>query len=179
LTYANVMATVAVFIALGGSSYAAISLSKNSVGASQLKAGSVRGSEVKNGSLGVGELKGSARASLRGQKGATGAQGPKGDAGAAATTLWAVLNPDGTLRRGSGVVSVGPSGASTAVKFNQPISSCAIVSSIGRNGSTAPAGESNADEFVTNAQPNDTVIVTAFNSAGAIAQQSVHVAVFC
>jgi hypothetical protein len=31
LTYANVMATVAVFVALGGSSYAAITLNKNSV----------------------------------------------------------------------------------------------------------------------------------------------------
>lgn len=33
LTYANVMATIAVFIALGGASYAAIKLPKNSVGA--------------------------------------------------------------------------------------------------------------------------------------------------
>jgi hypothetical protein len=90
-----------------------------------------------------------------------------------------VLNPDGTLRRGSGVVGVGPSESSTAVKFNQNIDACAILSSIGRNGSTAPAGGSNADEFVTNGQPKDTVVVPPYNSAGTGAQQAVHVAVFC
>lgn len=41
LTYANVMATIAVFIALGGASYAAIKLPKNSVGAKQLKKNAV------------------------------------------------------------------------------------------------------------------------------------------
>jgi hypothetical protein len=41
LTYANVMATIAVFIALGGASYAAIKLPKNSVGTKQLKKGAV------------------------------------------------------------------------------------------------------------------------------------------
>ena len=42
LTYANVMATIAVFIALGGTSIAAVSLKKNSVGSTQLKKGAVR-----------------------------------------------------------------------------------------------------------------------------------------
>ena len=37
LTYANVMATVAVFLALGGGAYAALELPKNSVGTKQLK----------------------------------------------------------------------------------------------------------------------------------------------
>ena len=41
LTYANVMATVAVFIALGGSSYAAVTLSRNSVGSTQIRKGAV------------------------------------------------------------------------------------------------------------------------------------------
>jgi hypothetical protein len=36
LSYANVMATVAVFIALGGSSYAAVNLKKNSVRATNI-----------------------------------------------------------------------------------------------------------------------------------------------
>lgn len=51
LTYANVMATAAVFIALGGVSYAAFKLPKNSVGAKQLKKNAVTGQKVKNGSL--------------------------------------------------------------------------------------------------------------------------------
>jgi hypothetical protein len=37
LTYANLMATLAVFIALGGASYAATQLPRNSVGTKQLK----------------------------------------------------------------------------------------------------------------------------------------------
>lgn len=51
LTYANVMATVAVFIALGGASYAAVSLPKNSVGASQIKDRAVGSSKLKGGAV--------------------------------------------------------------------------------------------------------------------------------
>jgi hypothetical protein len=47
LTYANVMATVAVFIALGGASYAAFKLPKNSVGSKQLKKNSVTTAKIK------------------------------------------------------------------------------------------------------------------------------------
>jgi hypothetical protein len=51
LNYANVMATVAVFLALGGGAYAATQLKKNSVGTAQLKNNSVTGAKVKDGSL--------------------------------------------------------------------------------------------------------------------------------
>lgn len=51
LTYANVMATLAVFLVLGGASYAATQLPKNSVGAKQLKKNAVTGAKVKDGSL--------------------------------------------------------------------------------------------------------------------------------
>ena len=47
LTYANVMATVAVFIALGGASYAAIKLPKNSVSSKQLKKNAVTTAKLK------------------------------------------------------------------------------------------------------------------------------------
>jgi hypothetical protein len=47
LTYANVMATIAVFIALGGASYAAVKLPKNSVGTKQLKKNSVTTAKIK------------------------------------------------------------------------------------------------------------------------------------
>jgi hypothetical protein len=51
LTYANVMATVAVFIALGGASYAAIKLPKNSVGTNQIKKEAVTAAKLKNGTV--------------------------------------------------------------------------------------------------------------------------------
>jgi hypothetical protein len=41
LTFANVLACLALFVALGGASYAAMRLPKNSVGSKQLKAGAV------------------------------------------------------------------------------------------------------------------------------------------
>jgi len=57
LTYANVMATIAVFIAVGGASaFAASQLPHNSVGARQIKRNAVTGSKVKNGSLGQADL---------------------------------------------------------------------------------------------------------------------------
>jgi hypothetical protein len=74
LSYANVMATIAVFIALGGASYAALKLPKNSVGTKQLKKGAVS----------LDKIKRSAQTSLKGQqgeKGEQGLQGPKGDQG--------------------------------------------------------------------------------------------------
>jgi hypothetical protein len=41
LTYANVMATIAVFMALGGTSFALSAIAANSVGSKQLKNGRV------------------------------------------------------------------------------------------------------------------------------------------
>lgn len=51
LTYANVIATVALFIALGGSAYAATQLPRNSVGTAQLKNGAVTGRKVAKNTL--------------------------------------------------------------------------------------------------------------------------------
>ncbi len=81
LTYANVVATIAVFIALGGSSYAALKLPKNSVGSEQLKRNSITSAKVKGGSLNTTDLKTSARSFLRGGRGPRGAQGPQGTTG--------------------------------------------------------------------------------------------------
>ena len=80
LTYANVMATVAVFIALGGSAYAAIKITGKNV-----KNGTLTGADVKNNSLtskdvkslGANDFKGGALPTgPRGPRGLTGPQGP-------------------------------------------------------------------------------------------------------
>lgn len=72
LTYANVMATFAVFIALGGASYAAVKLPKNSVGANQLKTEAVTPVKLSKAS----------KIALTGPQGPSGPQGPRGDTGA-------------------------------------------------------------------------------------------------
>jgi hypothetical protein len=51
LTYANVMATIAVFLALGGAATAAITLPKKSVGPKQLKAGAVKTGKIADGAV--------------------------------------------------------------------------------------------------------------------------------
>lgn len=74
LSYANVMATVAVFVALGGGAYAAATLPRNSVGSKQVKDHSLRGKDFNRGRLPRGK---------RGKTGAKGAAGPAGEKGAA------------------------------------------------------------------------------------------------
>jgi len=51
MRYANITSSLALFIALGGTGYAALKLPKNSVHAKQIAAGAVRSAEVKNHSL--------------------------------------------------------------------------------------------------------------------------------
>jgi hypothetical protein len=92
---AFVLAAIALFVALGGSSYAAISLGANSVKSRHIAKGQVKASDVaKNavkstkvadGSLVAADFKAgelaAASAGPQGPKGDTGPQGPKGDTG--------------------------------------------------------------------------------------------------
>jgi hypothetical protein len=86
LTYANVMATVAVFVALGGTSYA---VATGSIGTRQLKNNAVRSKDIRNNdvrSIDVRDRSLLARDFKAGQlpagpAGAPGPQGPKGDTG--------------------------------------------------------------------------------------------------
>jgi hypothetical protein len=55
-TYANITATAALVIALGGTSYAAASLARNSVGSAQVKNHSLLAEDVKAGQLTAGAL---------------------------------------------------------------------------------------------------------------------------
>src|SRR3954466_5924698 len=61
LSFANVVSMLALFVALGVVSYAALKLPKNSVGSKQIKANAVKSGKVKNGALkavdfGAGQL---------------------------------------------------------------------------------------------------------------------------
>lgn len=88
----NAVAYAALFTALGGTSYAAVSLPRDSVGATQLRTAAVRSAEVKDRTLLAKDFKaGQLPRGATGASGATGAagatgpqgpQGPKGDQGA-------------------------------------------------------------------------------------------------
>ena len=56
LTYANITATLALFVALGGTSYAALTLPRNSVGSSQIRKNAVGSSEIRRRAVGSSEI---------------------------------------------------------------------------------------------------------------------------
>jgi hypothetical protein len=82
LTYANVMATIAVFIALGGAGYAATRLPKNSVGTKQIKNGAVTGAKISLSTIGTVP---SAKSADTAQNAASAGHAASADTAAAAT----------------------------------------------------------------------------------------------
>ena len=173
LTYANVTATIALFVALGGVSYAAVQLPRNSVGSNQIRTSAVRSSEVRDRTLQVRDLSATARRSLRGTKGDTGAQGP---AGAAAIRYFAAISAAGEQRRGNATASshtaIG-SGVYT-ISFPQNVSGCAYSATIGTtDATTAPAGRA----VVRDA--GGTVGVQTYDAAGAPTDLPFHLLVVC
>ena len=81
---------MALFVAIGGASYAAITLPKNSVGAAQIKKSAVTGAKVKAGTLDASDFKpgalSAAAAGLAGTQGPTGPAGPQGPTGPTGAT---------------------------------------------------------------------------------------------
>lgn len=121
LTYANVVASLALFVALGGSGYAAVKLSKNSVGSKQIKNGQVKNadlaknavtsSKVKDGSLLSADFKHgqllAGAPGATGPKGDTGRQGPQGADGSRlqATNIRTVVGPSTTVPADNGSIA--------------------------------------------------------------------------
>jgi hypothetical protein len=101
LTYANLMATIAVFIALGGSAYAAIHLPKGSVGRRQLQKNAVDSAKVENHSLRAVDFE--ADQLPAGPVGPKGDPGPQGVSGA--TKVVTRSGPDEDVPDGGGRVS--------------------------------------------------------------------------
>lgn len=89
-----IVALVALFVALGGSSYAAITITGKNI-----KNDSVTGKDVRNRTLGANELSRRAVSSLRGRRGATGPSGPTGAPGqtglAGTARAYAAVDPSG------------------------------------------------------------------------------------
>jgi hypothetical protein len=107
---AMLVALLALFVALGGSSYAALQLPKGSVGTKQLKNGAVTSPKVKNNSLLVRDFKASQRARLQGPQGARGPQGAQGPQG-----LQGAQGPQGPVGP-----ATGPAGGALAGNYPNP-----------------------------------------------------------
>jgi hypothetical protein len=105
----NVIAYLALFIALGGTSYAAINLPRNSVGTKQLRNNAVTSGKVRNGSLRTSDFQSGAL-----KRGPRGPQGPAGPAGA--STLASAKTLRGRFEA-TGVAAAANAGASGAISF--------------------------------------------------------------
>jgi len=167
LTYANVMATIAVFVALGGSALAIDKIKANSVGSKQIKAKAVKNGDIADNAvtsvkvadgslLGDDFAAGQLPAGPAGPKGDTGAPGAPGEPGAPgqpgapganATNLFAYVTDPGTADAdthvvyGSGVTGVvePPGSNSYLVTFNRSVVNCAVQATVGRGDPSALA----------------------------------------
>lgn len=135
-TYAEVVATLALFIALGGASYAAIQIPKNSVGTRQLKKNAVNSAKVRNRSLLAADFRAGQLPS-----GATGATGPIGPAGLPGATGVAgptgEAGPDGATGPAGADGNQGPAGPTGA---DGESGSDGVPGPTGADGSVGPTG---------------------------------------
>lgn len=186
---AHHIAFLALFLVLGGTSYAAASalVPKNSVGSPQ----------VINGSLQTKDLSKKARAALKGNRGPRGFQGPrgatgaqgaqgiqgaKGDPGTSATSLFATVKSTGALINGSGVTSVTGTTSPYHVIFNRDVSpsKCAAIAI---DGTVDSASVSTVIPIVVptgpfGGNPNG-IDVYLRDLSNALVAGSFHLAVFC
>jgi hypothetical protein len=99
VTSAHVIAMLALFVAMGGTGYAALKLPKNSVGSKQIKKNAVTSTKVKNGSLKKGDFAaGQVPAGPAGPAGKNGTNGTNGTNGAPGEAVaYARIDATGTL----------------------------------------------------------------------------------
>src|SRR5439155_20209365 len=121
LTYGNVMATVALFVGLGGTSYA-LTLPKKSVGSRELKMGAVRSVDIKDRTIAVRDIAKSTRRSLRGATGPIGPTGPQGPSG---VTLFAIVDSAGSPIAPPNVGSTQDGINGRVITFQRSIAGCA------------------------------------------------------
>jgi hypothetical protein len=126
-TYANVIASLALFAALGGSSYAALALPDNSVTSKQVKNHTLLVADFKSGQIPAGPRGPQGPAGEHGPQGPTGERGPAGERGATGATgapgtavayAHVIVNVNGATidaARSKGITNANVSRASTGV----------------------------------------------------------------
>jgi hypothetical protein len=186
ITYGNLMATAAIFIALGGGAYAAIQLPRNSVGPEQIRPRAVGSSELRTGavssrsirdrSVQLRDIARPTRAALRGAVGPKGDPGPQGPSG---VTYRATVNSGGATVRGNaiGVTHQGGSGLYT-IAFERDVSSCVTTATLAeaQNGpmlEQPPAGR------ITVGTDSTRAAVRTFDVDGSVRDLPFNVVVIC
>ena len=136
----NAIAYLALFVALGGVSWAAVNLPRNSVGANQVKSGAIRSAEVKDRALLARDFKaGQLPTGRQGARGPQGIQGQAGTPGAVGPTF-ADVGGDGTLDPVVMPDGSEPSGQ-RRYAFTTPVPGRVLLEWRGRIGFTCTVGE--------------------------------------
>jgi len=99
-SFPTVISLIALFVALGGTSYAVIKLPAKSVGNRELKSNAVSGSKIRPRAISRSDLAPSARSGTRGPRGPAGPPGSSGDA--VAPEAWQALPFQGAWRNYQG-----------------------------------------------------------------------------
>lgn len=112
----TLIASVALLLALGGSAYAAATITGKDI-----KANSITSPKIKNGTLKTKDLSSSTVNALKGQTGPAGPAGPKGDTGAAGPAGPAGADgDDGAVGPAGPTGPQGPTGPSTPATYTNP-----------------------------------------------------------
>lgn len=189
LSYANVAATLALAIAIGGGTTYAASrirtsdIAYHAVTGSKVNFNAITASKVRNSALSGRDLRDSSiktedvrNGTLKAEDFAAGAlpKGEKGDKGDPATSLHGTVSAAGALTNGQGVTAVSPGAPGVyTVTFNQDVSSCAAIGTVATTGAD--------DGGTVTGAPSGAQQVTfrTRDTAGAAAQRPFQFALFC
>jgi hypothetical protein len=195
---ATVIASLALLVALGGTSVAAVSvaLPRNSVGNAQLKKDAVTSIKVKNGSLlkadfKAGQLPAGAPgpAGPAGPAGSVGPAGPSGPSGpsGAANIRWALVKADATIVAQSGGISMTSHAVGNYIlDFGSAINAKLILASAAQAGadtgargpvSAGPCGGTAEGSVCTAGNDTNHVRVQTFNAGDVAGDRAFYVAV--
>jgi hypothetical protein len=174
LTYANVAASLALFVALGGTGYAALQLPRNSVGAKEIRRGAVRSAEIRNRAVKLRDIGVRTRARLRGQEGPAGPTGPSG------TTFRAAISSGGAAVLGNATSAAHQGGTNVyTIEFGRDVSAC-IYSAVLAAVQVGPQLEQPPAGRITVASGGgNKVVVNTFNVDGSAAEAPFHVTASC
>jgi hypothetical protein len=192
LSYANVAATLALVLAVGGgTSYAVTKIRARDIGyhavtGSKVNWNAITASKVKNSSLSGRDLRGNSvstsdirNGSLRAQDFAAGQlpNGDKGDKGDPATSIFAAVAADGKLGNSKNVTSNSlGAGAVYTATINQDVSKCAVVATLSGSAPGIVTAQPNGAATPAAAQQ---ITIRTFNETGTAEGRPFQFAVYC
>ncbi len=192
---ALIVASIALIVALGGVSYAAVAIPRNSIGSAQVMNGSLqkadlnkktiaslhgaKGEQGPQGATGATGAPGVTGATgVQGLQGIPGIQGPKGDKGDSAGPFAYGMMPGGFVpAKSSGVVSVDHIGTGYyRVTFNRDITHCVTFATTPQNSDSLAYANQNAQDTA-----NSVTVSTYVLSGGSLnaADRLYYVAAIC